>query len=196
MDRIELKGQLRTPGRKESSKIRKEMMVPCELYGTALDGNIHFKVKEVDLKKITHTHRAYIVELDIDGKKYEAILQDVNFHPVTDRPLHCDFLFVNEEKPVKINVPVELVGVAEGVKMGGKLMNPTRYLKIKGMLKDLPNTVQVNVEKLFIGQTIKVSNLSPEGYTILNAPNTVVAAVKATRASIAAAAAAEKEEGK
>jgi len=142
---------------------------------------------------LVYTHKAYIVELDIDGKTYEAILQDISFHPVSDRILHCDFLHVDASKPVRMKVPVELVGVAEGVKAGGKLMNPTRYLKVKAMLDQLPDAVEVNVEKLHIGQTIKVADLNPETYTILNAPNTVVASVKATRASIAAAAAAEKE---
>jgi len=193
MERLKIKGQLRKTGKKETSRIRKEKMVPCELYGPSMDANIHFKVKEVDLSKLVYTHKAYIVELDLEGTTYEAILQDISFHPVSDKILHCDFLNVDETRLVKMKVPVELVGVAEGVKAGGKLMNPTRYLKVKAMLNDLPDAVEVNVEKLNIGQTIKVADLKPEKYSILNAPNTVVASVKATRASIAAAAAAEKE---
>ncbi len=193
MERLKIKAQVRKPGRKEAARLRKELMVPCELYGFTLEENLHFAVKEVDLDKLVFTHKAYIVELDVDGKVYDAILQDISFHPVSDKPVHADFLHVTSDRPVKMKVPVELVGVAEGVKAGGKLMNPTRYLKVKAMIDNLPDAVEVNVEKLNIGQTIKVGELSPENYTILNAHNTVVASVKATRASIAAAAAAEKE---
>ncbi len=193
MERLKIKAQVRKPGRKEAARLRKELMVPCELYGYSLDENLHLAVKEVDLNKLVFTHKAYIVELDVEGKTYEAILQDISFHPVSDKPLHADFLHVTADRPVSMKIPVELEGVAEGVKAGGKLMNPTRYLKVKAMLDKLPDAVVVNVEKLNIGQTIKVADLNPEEYTILNAPNTVVASVKATRASIAAAAAAEKE---
>lgn len=198
MKSIEIKGSLRTEtGKKATHSLRKENGVPCALYGIQKDENgkpvaTHFTVTVEGLRKLVYTPHIYVVDLDIDGKVVNAIMKDIQFHPVTDAILHVDFLQIDEANPIVMEVPVKLEGLAEGVKAGGKLALQMRKLKVKALYNVIPERLVVDVTSLGLGKTIKVGELSYEGLQILNAKEAVVCAVKLTRAARGAQAAANK----
>lgn len=198
MKSIEIKGSLRTEtGKKAAHSLRQNNGVPCVLYGMQKDENgnqvaTHFTVAVDGLRKLVYTPHIYVVDLNIDGKIVNAIMKDIQFHPVTDAILHVDFLQINEENPIVMEVPVQLEGLAEGVKAGGKLALQTRKLKVKALYNLIPERLVVNVTNLGLGKTIKVGELNYEGLTLLNAKEAVVCAVKLTRAARGAQAAAGK----
>lgn len=182
MKQVSLKGQGRKVGNKQAIKtIRRAGDVPCNLYGNGLE-NILFTISAKDLKTITHTPNSYIIELDIDGKKYLSVLHEVQYHPLTDEALHVDFLAVDENKPVAISVPVIVTGHAEGVKLGGKLVVSTRKLKISAKLDKLPDTLEVDSTPLGIGKQIVAGDLKFDGVTILSPKATIICSVRSTRA--------------
>lgn len=190
MKTIDIKGTSRGTedlGKKATKALRVSGMIPCVLYGT--EGTTHFSIAESAIKNLVYTDKVYIVNVTIDSKSVTAILQDIQFHPVSDGVLHIDFLQVSETAPVAMNIPVNLNGLAVGVKAGGKLQLEMRYLKVKGLIKDLPDTLNIDITKLELGKTIKVKELSFENLDILSAVNNVVVAVKLTRAARGAAAA-------
>ena len=168
--------------------IRKNNGVPCVLYGGG--ENIHFTVPADGLRNLVYTPHIYVVDLEIDGKKYNAIMKDIQFHPVKDTILHVDFYQIDEAKPIVMEVPVQLEGLAEGVKAGGKLALQMRKLKVKALYNVIPERLVVNVSHLGLGKTVKVGELSYEGLELMNAKEAVVCAVKLTRAARGAAAAA------
>lgn len=189
MKTFELKGKVRSDiGKKASKAVRHEDAVPCVLYGGS--ENIHFSATNSDLRNLIYTPEVFVVDLDVDGKKCKAIMKDLQFHPVTDRLLHLDFLQVSEDKPVVIEIPVKLQGLAEGVKAGGKLSLEMRKLKVKGIYSQIPENITIDVSSLGLGKTIQVGAVAVENLEILNAKNAVVAQVKLTRAARGAAAAA------
>ena len=198
MKSIEIKGSLRTEtGKKAAHSLRQNNGVPCVLYGMQKDENgnqvaTHFTVTVDGLRKLVYTPHIYVVDLNIDGKIVNAIMKDIQFHPVTDAILHVDFLQINEENPIVMEVPVQLEGLAEGVKAGGKLALQTRKLKVKALYNLIPERLVVNVTNLGLGKTIKVGELNYEGLTLLNAKEAIVCAVKLTRAARGAQAAAGK----
>ena len=157
------------------------------LYGG--EKNVNFQVAIGDVRKLIYTPEIFLVALNVDGVAYNAIVKDLQFHPVKDNVLHIDFLQVFDDKDVVMEVPVKLEGLAEGVRMGGKLSQELRKLKVKGNYKNIPERLVVNVEKLGLGKTIQVGALSYDNLAILNSVNNVVAAVKLTRAARGAAAA-------
>jgi large subunit ribosomal protein L25 len=182
MKTFELKGTTRPElGKKATKAVRANEAIPCVLYGG--EKTIHFQVEYGDIRKLIFTPEIFLVSLDIEGKKVNAILKDIQFHPVKDTVLHIDFLEVFKEKPIVIEVPVKLLGLAEGVKLGGKLSQEMRKLKVKALYTDVPEKLEVNVENLGLGKTIQVGALSFDKLTILNSPMNVVAAVKLTRAA-------------
>jgi len=183
MDTIQLKATKRTElGKKATKAVRRSEMVPCVLYGEK--EIIHFQIEEKKVKNLVYTPNVYIVQLNIDGTEAEAIMQDIQFHPVTDHILHMDFYQINDKKAFKIAIPVDLQGVAEGVKAGGQMQLMQRKLKVKGLKKDLPNTIAINVEHLVIGKVIKVSDVNVNDLQLLNATDSIVCAVKATRKAV------------
>ena len=194
MKSIEIKGTARTIAERSSEQaralkaIRKTGGVPCELYGGS--ENIHFTVTNEELRNLVYTPHIYVVDLVIDGKKYNAIMKDIQFHPVKDNILHVDFYQIDEAKPIVMEVPVQLEGLAEGVKAGGKMSLQMRKLKVKALYNLIPERLVINVSHLGLGKTIKVGELSYEGLELLNAKEAVVCAVKLTRAARGAAAAA------
>ena len=168
--------------------------VPCVLYGLQKDENgnptaTHFTVTVDGLRNLVYTPHIYVVDLNIDGTVHTAIMKDIQFHPVKDNILHVDFLEINEESPIVMQVPVQLEGLAEGVKAGGKLALQVRKLKVKALYNQIPERLVVNVTNLGLGKTIKVGELSFEGLELLNAKEVVVCAVKLTRAARGAQAA-------
>ena len=192
MKSIEITGTARTIAERSSEQaralkaIRKNNGVPCVLYGGG--ENIHFTVSADGLRNLVYTPHIYIVDLIIDGKKYNAIMKDIQFHPVKDNILHVDFYQIDETKPIIMEVPVQLEGLAEGVKAGGKLALQTRKLKVKALYNIIPERLVINVSNLGLGKTIKVGELNFEGLELMNAKETVVCAVKLTRAARGAAA--------
>lgn len=200
MKSIEVKGSARNIAERssEQKKALKEMRrkneVPCVLYGADKDaeGNTvttHFTVTVEGLRNLVYTPHIYVVNLDIDGKKINAILKDIQFHPVKDTILHVDFYQIEESRPIVMEVPVLLEGLADGVRAGGKLSLQTRKLKVKALYNSIPEKLNIDVTKLGLGKTIKVGELSYEGLELLNAKEAVVCAVKLTRAARGAAAA-------
>ncbi len=189
MKSIEIQGSLRTEtGKKSTKALRKNDSVPCVLYGLNTDENgnqvaTHFSVTVEELRKLVYTPHIYVVDLNIDGKVVNAIMKDIQFHPVTDAILHVDFLQINEDKPIVMEVPVRLEGLAEGVKAGGKLNLQIRKLKVKAFYNVIPERLVVDVTSLGLGKTIKVGELHYEGLELLNAKDAVVCAVKLTRAA-------------
>lgn len=185
MQVFNLKGEQRQDlGKKATKALRVDAKVPCVLYGGG--ENVHFSATESDLRKLLYTPNVYLVKLDIDGKELDAIMLDIQFHPVTDKALHIDFYQIFEDKPVVLEVPVRTEGFAIGVQAGGKLNITTRKLKVKALPKDMPDELVINVEKLDLGKSIKVKDLDIEGVEIVNAKSVVVAQVKLTRAARAA----------
>ncbi len=187
MKQITLVGKNRVLGKKSDVKhLRKEGNVPCVLYGAGVE-NVIFSVTAKDLKNITHTPNSYIINLDIEGKSYLAVFHDVQYHPISDEALHVDFLAVSEDKPVTIAVPVKVEGHSEGVKQGGKLVPGARKLKVCGLIQNLPDVLNVDITTLGIGKQINAGDLNFENIQIVSPKTTMVCAVKATRASAAAA---------
>jgi large subunit ribosomal protein L25 len=190
MQTFDLKGTKREAGGKKAAKaLRASGNVPCIVYGG--ENEITFSVVEGDFRNLIYTPNVYIVNLNIDGVVKTAILKDIQFHPVTDKILHVDFLEIFENKPTTIAIPVKLVGNSEGVKAGGKLQLEMRKLNVKALPANLPDNLEIDITNLGLGKTIQVGELSYENLEILNAKNAVVVAVKLTRAARAAAEAAK-----
>jgi large subunit ribosomal protein L25 len=145
---------------------------------------VPFVLKELDFDKLIFTPEVFLINLDIDGKSYVAILQDVQYHPVTDKVLHADFLEVNESKPIIIGLPVEFYGNVPGVIAGGRLIKKMRKLIVKGLINDMPDKIEVDMSNMHIGDNIKVSDLAEDKLQFLDHPSAVVVLVKTARAII------------
>ncbi len=186
MKTFQLTGTLRSEyGKKAAKALRKQELVPCNLYGNGK--NVTFTVTVADVRKLIYTPDTMIVELTIDGVAHNAIVKELQFHPVSENLLHIDFLEVVEDKPVVVAIPVQLTGHAEGVKAGGKLSMEIRKLNVRGLYKNFPDRLTIDVSELGLGKKIFVSDLHFENLEVMNAKSLVVAQVKATRASAAAA---------
>lgn len=182
MKSISIKGTKReVVGKKDAKKLRAEELVPGVLYGG--EEPIHFYAPEKEFKPLIYTPNVYLVDLDIDGTVYQSIIQDSQFHPVEEKLLHVDFLRTAESKPVKIEVPIKIEGFAKGIRKGGKLKQNLRTLKVKALVKDLPDTININVDDLDLGQTIKVGALQRDNIEFLNAKAVPIVAIIATRAA-------------
>ena len=175
-------------GKKSTKALRREGMVPAVIYGGAEE--VTFAISEKALKALIYTPNAYIVEIDIEGKKEVGVMREVQFHPVKDTILHMDFLEVYEDKAITMEVPVKLEGHAEGVKAGGKLQLSMKKLRVKALYNNIPERLVINIDNLGLGKTLQVGELSFEGLELMNAKNAVVCAVNLTRAARGAAAAA------
>ena len=185
MKRVSLSGSLReNVGKKDAKKCRKEGTIPCVIYGG--EKQIHFATDEIKFDKVIFTPEVFIIEVEIDGKVIPTILQDVQYHPVTDRVLHADFLELVEGKPISVGIPVNLVGNSPGVIAGGQLIKKMHKIRLKGLVEHLPEAVDVNISKLVIGGSIKVKNVDFENLTTLDPENSVIVRVKASRTSTAA----------
>ena len=169
-------------GKSAARKLRKEGKVPCVIYGNG--DVIHGYVFERELKDLIYTPEVFLINIDLEGEKLQAILKETQFHPVTDRILHVDFMKVTEDKPVKVYMPVKLVGFAKGVQAGGQLYQLMRYIKVKGLVKDIPDHLEIDVTDLGLGKSLKISDLQFDNLEILEPESAVVALVKLTRAAI------------
>lgn len=193
MKTIELKGTPRTEvGKKATKQLRKQDMIPCVLYGG--ETPVHFTAPVNDFRHLIYTPHVYIVNLDVDGTKYMATIKDAQYHPVSDKILHLDFLQIFEDKPTVIGIPVVTKGFAAGVQAGGRLKIEMRRLMVKALPKDFPDQLTVNVEKIGLGQSLKVRDLSFDGLELLDPSGQVVVSVKLTRVAKGMAAAEAGEE--
>ncbi len=182
MRTFELKGQVRpSVGKKASKELRKHEQIPCVLYGG--EKNIHFFASEPEFRHLIYTPHVYCVNIEIEGAVYQAILQEIQTHPVTDKVLHIDFLQIFPDKKLQIKIPLVLTGVAKGVLEGGKLYQGKRLLKVRGLLKDIPETIEVDVTNLSVAKTIKIGEVQVENIELFDPKNTVIASVQVTRAS-------------
>ena len=161
--------------------MRKNDEIPAVLYGG--EKVVHFAVTNDAVRKLVYTPEIFVVELTIDGETTMAIVKEIQFHPVSDKILHMDFLAVSKDKPVEMEVPVALEGHAEGVKAGGKLTLQMRKLRVKAIYDQIPEKLVINVDNLGLGKTMQVGALHFEGLEIMNAKNAVVCAVQLTRAA-------------
>ena len=200
MKEINLNGQKRTDvGKKASKLLRKEGLVPCNLYGEKKDKNglpeaMAFAVAAADIRKAIYTPHVYVVNLNIDGTEHKAIIKELQFHPTSDALLHADFFEVNETKAITVGIPVNLTGHAQGVRDGGRLNLSIRKINVTAPYKQIPEKLDIDVTNLQLGKAIKVGQLSFEGLEIATPKEVIVCSVKATRASRSAAANAEEGE--
>ena len=200
MKEISISGQKRENlGKKASKALRKEGFVPCNLYGEKKDDKglpvaLAFTSSFSELRKLIYTPHIYVVRINIDGTDHTAVLKEIQFHPVTDAPLHVDFYEVNEEKPITIGIPVKLVGLAQGVRDGGRMNLSIRKINVTAPYQILPAHLDVDVKNLRIGKSIKVGQLSYEGLDIATSKDVVVCSVKMTRNANLAAATSDSED--
>jgi large subunit ribosomal protein L25 len=182
MKHFTLKGEIRQKGNKAAIKaFRRQGLVPCNLYGQGID-NILFTVVEKELKGLTHTPASYIVDLVLGDKTYTAVAHEYQWHPVEDTCLHVDFLAVSEDKPIAINVPLKLTGHPVGVQAGGKFTQSARSLKVSGLMKNLPDELELDVTPLELDKRMVAGDVKVEGLQILSDKNTIICSVKTTRA--------------
>lgn len=190
MKEVSLSGSVRTNvGKKDAKAVRVAGNVPCVVYGAGTQ--THFSVKHADLEKLIYTPSVYIINVDVDGKSVKTIFQDIQYHPVTDRILHVDFIELQNDKKIKVNIPVNLFGRSPGVLNGGKLQQIFRRLKVYALPGDLPDSIEVDISSLKIGMAVRVSDVNNDKLNITNAANSVICSVKMARG----AADEEEEEG-
>lgn len=187
MQHFEIKGQVRQAAGKATIKAyRKQGLVPCNLYGLGLE-NVLFTVNAKELKALTDTSKSYIVDIVLDnGEKYQAVLHELQFHPVSDNCLHVDFLAVDEKKPISIEVPIVITGHAIGVQQGGKFVQQSRSIRISALMANLPDDVTVDISKLGLDKKIKAEDIKLDKVNVLTNADTVICMVRATRNSAAA----------
>ncbi len=181
MKSVQLSGSLRANvGKVNAKAVREKGNVPCVIYGGK--EQIHFEADIRAFKPVIFTPNAHIVEIDLGGKVYKTVLQEAQYHKITDNLIHADFLEIQEGKPVTANIPIVITGQSDGVKKGGKLVLKMRKLKVRGIAATLPDTIAIDITKLDIGDSIAVGDIVVEGATLLNAKNVSVVSVTTTRA--------------
>ena len=183
MKSISIKGSKReSVGKVATKALRNAGMVPCVIYGGKTP--IHFSAEEKAFKKMVYTPNVYTASIDVDGQKIPAILQDIQFHPVSDKILHVDFYQLFEDKEITMNIPVKLTGTSPGVLNGGSLRFTNRKLKIKAIPANLPDYVTADISKLRIGHKLVITSLFNDDYTFMHPDNTVVVQVRTSRNSV------------
>lgn len=190
MKQIQISGKKReTTGKKASKELRKEGMIPCNLYGEAKANGkpvaFSFVAPMSELRKLIYTPHIYLVELNIDGVNHAAIMKEIQFHPTTDAVLHIDFYEVNESKPIVMGVPVKHIGLAQGVRDGGRMNKSIRKINVRAPYAQIPETLDIDVTKLRIGKSIKVGDLSFVGLELITSKDVVVCSIKNTRNAVA-----------
>jgi large subunit ribosomal protein L25 len=168
-------------GKIESKKLRDEGNVPCVLYGGK--EQVHFYAPMILFRPLIYTPEIYFVNLNIEGKIFKCILQDIQFHPVNEMILHADFMELHDDKEIKMNVPVVFYGDSPGIRAGGKLMVNTRTLRVRALPEDMPENISLDISEINLGQTIKVKEVKTENFEILNSPQVSIANVSIPRAA-------------
>ena len=195
MKEINVAGQKRTDlGKKASKLLRKEGLVPCNLYGEKKDADgkpeaMSFTLSMKDVRKLVYTPHIYVINLNIDGEHHTAIMKELQFHPVTDAVLHIDFYEINDTKPITIGIPVKLCGLAQGVRDGGRINLSIRKINVTAPYQNIPEHLDIDVTNLKLGKSIKVGELSFDGIELATPKEVVVCSVKMTRQALSAASA-------
>jgi large subunit ribosomal protein L25 len=169
-------------GKSNSKALRNQGKVPCVLYGG--EKQVSFYAHENDFRKLVYTSDVFLVELDIDGTKFSAIMQDIQFHPVTDKILHIDFLQVFDDKEITVSIPVKLTGLSIGVRNGGNLMHRRKSIITRALPANLPDAITIDISDLKIGMFVYIKDLRSDVYDFLAADNSVVVGVKTARNAI------------
>ena len=169
-------------GRTDAKLNRKQGSIPCVLYGGT--EQYHFIVTEIDVEKIITSPEVYIVKLNLDGKEFEAIIQEVQTHTVTDKLIHVDFLQLLPGKPITVKIPVYTTGSSEGVLKGGVLLKKIKKIKLKALAEFIPDRLTLDISKLDIGDSIRVNDLKLDNIDILEVPTAVVVGVRTARAVV------------
>ncbi len=194
MKSITINGSQReSVGKKATKALRDAGKVPCVVYGG--EAPIHFSADELSFSKLVYTPDVHTVVIDVEGKKVDAILQDIQFHPVTDRILHVDFYQISDEKEVMLEIPVRITGVAAGVRNGGTLRIVSRKLRIKAIPSNLPDIIEVDITEMKIGDKLYVTTAASDKYTILHSDNEVICQVRTSRTAVVDEVEEEGEEG-
>lgn len=167
-------------GKRDAKELRYEGRVPCVLYGGK--EQTHFSVLASDLRGLVYSPEVFFVDITVDGKKTTAIMQDIQFHPVTDLIIHVDFLELFEDKPILMKIPIKLTGTSPGVRAGGKMVQKLRRLKVKALPKNMKDSIEVSIESLEVGDSVRVGNLEISGVDILNAKTDTIVSVLSSRA--------------
>lgn len=187
MKRVSISGSLRkNVGKKDAKAARNSGNIVCVLYGGAEQK--HFTLPEVKFNKLIYTPEVNIVDIELEGKVYPTVIQDLQFHPVTDKTLHVDFLEIIEGKALTVNLPIKIVGTAPGVMKGGILNRKLRNIAVRGLIENMPEHISVDISTLDIGDTIKVKDLQIGDLTAQLNPNALVVSVKTARGAMAAGA--------
>jgi large subunit ribosomal protein L25 len=191
MKSITIKGSKReSVGKTASKALRNAGMVPCVIYGG--EQPIHFSAEEKAFKGIVYTPNVFTASIDVDGQVIPAILQDIQFHPVSDKIIHIDFYQLFENKEITMSIPVNLIGKSKGVAIGGALRHNVRKAKVKALPANLPDFIEADITELEIGNKLYITSLKNDKYTILHPDNTVVAQVRMSRNASKAAAEGKK----
>jgi large subunit ribosomal protein L25 len=167
-------------GKRDAKELRYNGLVPAVLYGGKTQ--THFSVSAADLKPVIYTPVVHFIDITVAGVKSQAIIKDMQFHPLTEKILHVDFLLLDEKKPITIEIPIRLTGTSPGVKMGGKLVQKLRKLRIKALPKDHLDNIDVSIEGLEVGKSVRVADLKLEKLIITNAIEDTIVSVTTSRA--------------
>ena len=162
--------------------LRNQGKVPCVLYGG--EKQVYFSATENDLNKLVNTPDVYLLNIDIEGESFQAILQDIQFHPLTDRIIHIDFLQVFDNKEVTVNIPVNFIGIPIGVRNGGNLLVRKRAIRTRAIPANLPDAIDINIEELKIGKFLYIGDIRDERYTFLAGDKSVIVGVKTARGAV------------
>ncbi|MFH0758977.1 MAG: 50S ribosomal protein L25 [Bacteroidota bacterium] len=182
MKTITISAEMRTElGKKSTRELRKVNHVPCVMYGGA--EVIHFHAHENDFRHIVYTHNAYLVEVKINGGIHKAVMKELQFHPVTDKLSHIDFVEVFDDRPVTVEIPIRLTGAAIGLKDGGKPRQRRRVLKVRGLLANLPDALEIDITNVAIGDVIKIGDLSYDNLEILDPFRSMIYSIVSSRIS-------------
>ena len=180
MKSVSISGSLReNVGKRDAKERRKDGLIPCVLYGGKVQR--HFLVEVKQFTKLLYTPEIFFAELNIAGSQYKAIVQEAQFHPVTENLLHVDFLEIIDGKPITIEIPMLIKGNSPGVMRGGKLSKRVRKLKVKGLLEDIPENITVDISKLDILDTVEIKDIPVSNFSIVDNPNKVVVTVLSSR---------------
>jgi large subunit ribosomal protein L25 len=185
MKSLTVKAQKREKvGKKQAKKLRAQGLIPGVLYGK--DEIMHLTIPFAEIRKLVYTPNVYLIDMDIEGEVIKAMIQDVQWHPVDEQILHIDFLKIEKDKPVKIFVPIKITGTAKGIKAGGRLKTNMRKLRIKAFSENLPDTIDIDVTDLEIGDSIKVGELQRDNLEFLDNNSNLIVGVISTRVAQAA----------
>lgn len=193
MKSITIQGTKReSVGKKSTKALRDAELVPCVVYGG--EETLNFSAEERSFKGLVYTPEAHTVSIEVDGKKIPAVLQDIQFHPLTDKILHADFYQLSDDKPVVMEVPVRITGRSKGVVAGGAMRQSFRKLKVKAIPANLPDEIVVDVTPLKIGSKLYVGSIKSEGFSFMHPDNAVVVAVKMSRTAAKGGAVADDDD--